>query len=178
MQNEHHESQTSPFLGIGRIMTMAMVILMGLCIVAYLIISLKIYSNNRNEVLPVHIYQINFFTSTALQLAYGTLSAIVYEFYVNLQPNPEDVHCYYYNYLGVYIFLNNAVSIIIMQVDRFIAINQPFFHHSTISSRVAMTTIGLSYLFSLIPLFLIYYINPGIFYHCYSCLRSELGKFY
>ena len=58
------------------------VAIMIFSILIYAVLSWKIYRNNKNQIEPVHVFQLNYFLGVSTKLSYGILLVIVQTLYV------------------------------------------------------------------------------------------------
>ena len=140
---------------------------MTLALVIYVILCIVTYNNNRQKIGPVHVFQINYFIGVIIRLAYGILAVYLQETFV--KTGLLGKNCFHH-YFGMFTFINGSCDIIIMQVDRLVAIDRPFFHYSQVTTRRAFGICLITKLFSATVLTVAIFMDPS-FGRCQQCAR-------
>ena len=170
--NETASHINVPYMQVGLVMSWVAVAMMLLSILIYIVLSCKIYNNNRNMVEPVHVFQINYFIGISLLLCYGLISVIVQETFVR---GNSLAHLCVYHFFGLFTFVNGSIDIIMMQIDRFLAIYKPLWHHSEVTTSLSMKICAYIKIVSTAHAVLAGFMDPD-FGHCHECLRCMNTK--
>ena len=155
-----------PFLQIGPPMALVVVAIMIFSILIYTVLSWKIYRNNKNKIEPVHVFQLNYFIGVSSKLCYGIFSAIAWKIFVRGNSHSLCIH----QFFGLFCFSNSSLDIIIMQVDRVLAIYKPLWHQSELTTSIAVKTCVFIKIVSLAHAILAGVLDPESV-HCSDCLR-------
>ena len=127
------KSESSPAL-TSYIFIISMIIMLG-SVILYFILAYKVYNNNKSKIFPVHIFQINYFLGVAAALTIGILLPMLQKI-----RNYMSIPSCYHNYVGLIFWCSSSFDIIIMQLDRFLAIRKPFWHRSEVTNSVCIRT--------------------------------------
>ena len=93
----------------------AMILVLPCFILATLKICHKIFTKYRHKFEPMHIFLLNYFIGVLLHLASIEMNVIW------ATENPPSEHCWHF-IVGMFSTFYHALSAILMQVDRFIAV--------------------------------------------------------
>jgi hypothetical protein len=156
-----------PFLQIGPPMALVVVAIMIFSILIYAVLSSKIYRKNKNKIEPVHVFQLNYFRGVLTKLCYGIFSAIDWNAFV--RGNSHSRLCLHH-FFGLFCFSNNSLDIIIMQVDRVVAIYKPLWHHSEVTTSISVMICLFMKIVSLVHAILAGVLDPESV-QCSECLR-------
>ena len=111
-------------------------ILILLCfILVTLKICYKIFTKYRYKFEPMHIFLLNYFIGVLLQLASLEMNAIW------ATKNPTSEHCWHF-IVGMFSTFYHALSAILMQVDRFIAVKWAMHYGRLVNNRNSFLSIG------------------------------------
>ena len=124
----------------------------------------KILLSQRKNIRPVHTFQMNYFAGLSLYAFSGTIAL-----YHNIQESLSSTICIHL--IIMFVARVNMVSdIILMQVDRLLAVWKPIFHRTTITTNLSMKVVGLGKVFTCLATGIITYIDPSLI-RCAECHR-------
>ena len=132
------------------------------CGVANTAIVGRIFKQNRTELRPFHVYQMNYFTSISLTAFVGVL-ILGRETFSFRGFCPGILLSYFLSISSIY-------DIFILQVDRLLAVRAPYFYKSRVHLAVSVKAVVAAKVFSLAITIVASIINP-IFVYCPACLR-------
>ena len=125
-------------------------------------ITLVIIKKNYYDMKPMNIFQANYFAGIGLITLTGVFSV-----YKNLENTgeicPKEFLRYLFNIMNIY-------DIVILQLDRFIAVQYPYFYHDYMDINMAMRILILSKIVSIAIAVIASVIDP-IFIYCPACGR-------
>ena len=131
---------------------------------ANLFIVFKISKKHWNNLLPVHLHQISFFsdffllTSTGLITAWSVREETIFSVFILL--------CLFFARI------NFIVDILHFQLDRLLAIMKPYYHRSKVTITLSSKIVLATKIFTILVVTLSSIFDPGLVLHnfCYRCI--------
>ena len=105
------------------------------CVILYSTLAYKVYINNRSNIFPVHIFQFNYFLGVAAKHTIGILLPLLQKIGNHLL-----ISSCYQNYAALFFWCSSSFDIIIMQLDRLLAIRKPYWHRAEVTNSVCIKT--------------------------------------
>ena len=122
----------------------------------------RIWKKNRKDVRPLHVYQMNYFTGISFVCLVGSLvlagdSLSIGSFCPALL-------------VSYFLSINNIYDIVILQLDRLLAVSKPLYYKSRVHTGISIKTVFFSKLFPVMFTCVGSIIDP-VFIHCPVCTR-------
>ena len=119
-------------------------IVVPVAIAAYIILVVKIYSDNKGDLKTSHVFIINLIITFLL-----CMMEILIEAFIGVKKNQDDPCNRQFLSLLIRIFLNS--DLLILQVDHFVSVWKPYLHLSISSPKLAVQIVLVSKVPSIIP---------------------------
>ena len=112
-------------------------IVVPFAIAAYIILVVKIYSDNKGDLKTSHVFLINLIITFLL-----CMIEILIEAFLGEKKNQDKTcNCKFLSLL-IRIFLNS--DLLILQIDRFVSVWKPYLHYSIVSPKLAVKIVLVS----------------------------------
>ena len=124
----------------------------------------KIVKKQWNSLLPIHVYQITFFSGLFLLTLTGSLTAFFME---------EDTFiCSLSLFISFFARINFVVDIFLLQIDRLLAISKPLYHHAEVTATISWKIVLAAKLSTLLLVTLASLIEPNLVHYqpCHRCI--------
>ena len=132
------------------------------CSISNVVIIFHIGKKNWKDLQPIHYHQVNYFLNIFLVSLFGLLV---------LPGDKLSVRGFCPVILGSYFLsIDNVYSIIILQIDRYIAVRFPYLYKSKVDVSVTIKTIIAAKIFSLLNVLISTIVDP-VFLLCPLCSR-------
>ena len=138
-------------------------IILATCVVSNAAIVVRIVKANWKQFRPLNVYQINYFTGLALVTLTGMILVLSKNNDSVDKICPTLIFSYFLN-------INNTFDIVILQLDRLLAVSKPLLYKTEVDATLAVTVVALSKLFSLGITIIGSIIDP-VFIFCPACER-------
>ena len=138
-------------------------IILATCVVSNAAIVVRIVKANWKQFRPLNVYQINYFTGLALVTLTGMILVLSKNEDSVDKICPTLIFSYFLN-------INNTFDIVILQLDRLLAVSKPLLYKTEVDATLAVTVVALSKLFSLGITIIGSIIDP-VFIFCPACER-------
>ena len=131
---------------------------------ANLFILFKITKKHWNNFLPLHLHQINFFFNFFIITSGGLVTA-----WSVREDTPFSVFILFFMF---FVQINFIAAILLLQIDRLLAIASPYFHKSDITTSLSCKVILASMIFTFLVAISATMLDPGLVLHqsCYRCI--------
>ena len=131
---------------------------------ANLFILFKIIKDNWNSFLPFHLHQINFFFNFFLIASGGLVTA--------WSVREETLFSVFILFFMLFVRINFIAAILLLQLDRLLAIASPYFHKSDITTTLSCKVILATMIFIFLVMISATILDPDLVHHqsCYRCI--------
>ena len=138
------------------------------CISSQIFFVIKLLKMKWKDLRPIHVHQVNYFTGLACINISGIHLVVSRAF--------DEPSSFCPSHLLSYLFLiSNKYDIIILQLDRLLAIRKPYYYEEFVDVKVAMKVVFMSKVFSISIAVISSMIDP-IFLYCPSCGMCNFVK--
>ena len=147
-ENENSVAVTSSYL----------ISLLILCIIVLLygMISYKLYKKNQFDMEPMHVFQLNFMIVSTLRIIFPALSVL--DQLIGFKHGPVASCLYYFPIFFAYLSFNT--DLVLMQVDRFLAVYWNMKYSSHVTYKLALRCCIGSKVFATLVTFLVAILDP------------------